>query len=166
MDKAGVGYIGANYDYSRSGPRWVTLCPVRAGPSGRLAAGVEPAHVGTADPRPASSRRMQGAAGPWAGIELAPCGGTPKWNGRNQGRRQERRWASSWSPEHIASRLCIDFPDDEAMRILHEAIYQALYIQGRGALKRELAACLRTGRALRVPRARARQRPAGHVTRR
>ncbi len=40
------------------------------------------------------------------------------------------------------------------MRISHEAIYQALYIQGRGALKRELTACLRTGRALRVPRAR------------
>ena len=40
------------------------------------------------------------------------------------------------------------------MRISHEAIYQALYVQGRGALKRELTACLRTGRALRVPRAR------------
>jgi IS30 family transposase len=44
------------------------------------------------------------------------------------------------------------------MRISHEAIYQALYIQGRGALRRELTACLRTGRALRVPRARARRR--------
>jgi IS30 family transposase len=50
------------------------------------------------------------------------------------------------------------------MRISHEAIYQSLYVQGRGALKRELVACLRTGRALRVPRARARQRPNGHVT--
>jgi IS30 family transposase len=50
------------------------------------------------------------------------------------------------------------------MRISHEAIYQALYVQGRGALKRELVACLRTGRALRVPRARARRRPGGHVT--
>jgi len=44
------------------------------------------------------------------------------------------------------------------MRISHEAIYQALYIQGRGALRRELSACLRTGRVLRVPRARTRQR--------
>ena len=70
-------------------------------------------------------------------------------------RRQDRRWATAWSPEQIANRLQVDFPDDESMRIRHEAIYQALYVQGRGALKRELVACLRTGRALRVPRARA-----------
>ena len=50
------------------------------------------------------------------------------------------------------------------MRISHEVIYQALYVQSRGALKRELVACLRTGRALRVPRARARKQPGGHVT--
>jgi IS30 family transposase len=54
--------------------------------------------------------------------------------------------------------LRIDFPDDESMRISHETLYQALYIQGRGALRRELSACLRTGRARRVPRARTRQR--------
>jgi IS30 family transposase len=54
--------------------------------------------------------------------------------------------------------LRIDFPHDETMRISHEAIYQALYIQGRGALRRELSACLRTGRALRVSRARTQQR--------
>jgi len=88
----------------------------------------------------------------------------PAWKGRNKARRQDRRWASSWSPEQIANRLPIDFPDDESMRISHEAIYQALYIQGRGALQRELVACLRTGRALRVPRARTRQRSGGHVT--
>ena len=50
------------------------------------------------------------------------------------------------------------------MRISHEAIYQALFIEGRGALKRELVACLRTGRALREPRARSRNKPQGHVT--
>jgi IS30 family transposase len=65
---------------------------------------------------------------------------------------------SAWSPEQIANRLPIDFFDDESMRISHEAIYQALYIQGRGALRRDLTACLRTGRALRVPRARAQGR--------
>jgi len=86
------------------------------------------------------------------------------WKGRNKPRRQDRRWASAWSPEQISHRLRIDFPDDDCMRISHEAIYQALYVQSRGALKRELVACLRTGRALRVPRARARQRAGGHVT--
>jgi IS30 family transposase len=50
------------------------------------------------------------------------------------------------------------------MRISHEAIYQALYIQGRGALRRELCACLRTGRALRVPRARTRQQGKSFIT--
>jgi len=49
------------------------------------------------------------------------------------------------------------------MRISHEAIYQALYVQGRGALRRELVACLRTGRALRVPRARTRGRGKGFI---
>jgi IS30 family transposase len=78
--------------------------------------------------------------------------------GRRHGRRADRRWAKAWSPEQISNRLRVDFPDDESMRISHEAIYQALYIQGRGALKRELVACLRTGRALRVPRARTRGR--------
>ena len=89
---------------------------------------------------------------------------TTKWNGRNRARRQDRRWANAWSPEQIANRLPVEFPDDESMRISHEAIYQALYVQGRGALKRELVACLRTGRALRVPRARARQRRDGIIT--
>lgn len=78
--------------------------------------------------------------------------------GRRHGRRTDRRWATSWSPEQISNRLKLDFPEDETMRISHEAIYQALFIQGRGALKRELVACLRTGRALRVPRARTRSR--------
>jgi IS30 family transposase len=79
------------------------------------------------------------------------------WTGRRHGRRQDRRWATSWSPEQISARLKLDFPDDESMRVSHEAIYQALYVQGRGALRRELVTCLRTGRALRVPRARTRR---------
>ena len=60
--------------------------------------------------------------------------------------------------EQIARRLPVDFPDDETMRISYEAIYQALFVQGRGALRHELTACLRTGRALRMPRARTRGR--------
>ena len=53
------------------------------------------------------------------------------------------RWAQAWSPEQISNRLIeVDFPDDASMRISHEAIYQALYVQGRGALRRELTACL------------------------
>jgi len=87
-----------------------------------------------------------------------------RWIGRRHGRRQDRRWARSWSPEQIANRLRVDFPHDETMRISHEAIYQALYVQGRGALRRELVSCLRTGRALRVPRARTQGRGKKFVT--
>jgi IS30 family transposase len=92
------------------------------------------------------------------GPDVAP------WKGRNKPHRRDRRWSTAWSPQQIANRLPVDFPDDESMRISHEAIYQSLYIEGRGALKRELVACLRTGRALRVPRARSRSKPGGHVT--
>ena len=92
------------------------------------------------------------------------AGPVAAWSGRNKPRRGDRRWATAWSPEQIANRLPLEFPDDESMRISHEAIYQALFIQSRGALKRELVACLRTGRALRVPRARAKRQTWAHVT--
>src|SRR6266700_5772165 len=59
-----------------------------------------------------------------------------------------------WSPEQISVMLKREFPGDAEMRVSHETIYQAIYVQGRGALRRELAACLRTGRALRKPRRR------------
>jgi transposase, IS30 family len=96
------------------------------------------------------------------GKTLGPAG--PKWNGKNKPHRGDRSWVQGWSPQQIANRLKVDFPDDESMRISHEAIYQALYVESRGALKRELVACLRTGRALRVPRARSRQKAWAHVT--
>jgi IS30 family transposase len=86
------------------------------------------------------------------------------WKGRRHGRRADRRWARAWSPQQISHRLRLDFPDDASMRVSHEAIYQSLYVQGRGALTRELTACLRTGRALRVPRARTRGRGKSFVT--
>jgi len=59
-----------------------------------------------------------------------------------------------WSPVQISARLRIEFPGDPMMRVSHETIYQALYVQGRGELRRELARCLRTGRARRRPRGR------------
>ena len=59
-----------------------------------------------------------------------------------------------WSPVQIAARLRIEHPGDPMMRVSHETIYQALYVQGRGELRRELARCLRTGRARRRPRGR------------
>jgi IS30 family transposase len=86
------------------------------------------------------------------------------WVGRRHGRRQDRRWGVAWSPEQISNRLKIDFPDDESMRVSAETIYQSLYVQGRGALKRELTACLRTGRALREPRARTKRTGRSFVT--
>ena len=94
----------------------------------------------------------------------AVSGPSVPWKGRRHGRRQHRRWGRAWSPAQIAHRLPLDFPDDLTMRVSHEAIYQALYVQGRGALRHELAACLRTGRALRVPRARTRRPRKGFVT--
>jgi IS30 family transposase len=104
-----------------------------------------------------------------AGVVVAPSGApvpgpAVRWKGRRHGPRKHRRWANAWSPEQIARRLPVDFPDDGTMRISHEAIYQALFIQGRGALRRELTACLRTGRALRVPRARTRERGKGFIS--
>jgi IS30 family transposase len=104
-----------------------------------------------------------------AGSVVAP-GGTAvpgpsvPWKGRRHGPRQNRRWGKAWSPQQIAQRLRLDYPEDSTMRISHEAIYQALYVQGRGALKRELTQCLRTGRALRVPRARSRRRGKSFIT--
>jgi IS30 family transposase len=104
-----------------------------------------------------------------AGAVVAPggsavAGPAVPWRGRRHGRRQRRRWGMAWSPQQIAERLRLDYADDVTMRISHEAIYQALYVQGRGALKRELTACLRTGRALRVPRARSRGRGKSFIT--
>jgi IS30 family transposase len=86
------------------------------------------------------------------------------WAGRRHGRRQDRRWGTAWSPEQISQRLKVEFPEDKSMRVSHETIYASLYVQGRGALKRELTACLRTGRALRVPRARIQGRGKKFVT--
>ena len=73
-------------------------------------------------------------------------------------REVQTRLENRHSPEQIARRLREDFPDEPEMWVSHETIYQSLYVQGRGGLKRELAACLRTGRALRRPRRQADRR--------
>ena len=67
-------------------------------------------------------------------------------------REVQDRLRRNHSPEQIAARLRADFPDDPEMWVSHETIYQSLYVQGRGALKRELTRHLRTGRSLRKPR--------------
>jgi len=74
--------------------------------------------------------------------------------------RVETDLEQRWSPQQISRRLRAQFPDDPEMQVSHETIYQSLYVQGRGALRRELASYLRTGRAIRKPR---RGRPAGRI---
>ncbi|HVM20111.1 MAG TPA: IS30 family transposase [Egibacteraceae bacterium] len=69
-------------------------------------------------------------------------------------RRVTRDLQRLWSPQQIARRLRDEFGDDPTMTISHETIYQSIYVQGRGELRRELARCLRTGRAKRKPRGR------------
>ena len=76
---------------------------------------------------------------------------------RLAGNARLRSWVAArleerWSPEQISVMLEREFPGDPEMRVSHETIYQSVYVQGRGALRRELAVCLRTGRALRKPR--------------
>ncbi len=69
--------------------------------------------------------------------------------------RQVEEWLKQWwSPEEISQRLRMEFPDDQMMWVSHETIYQALFVQGRGELRRELTRCLRTGRARRRPQGR------------
>jgi IS30 family transposase len=70
------------------------------------------------------------------------------------------RLEQRWSPQQIAARLVIDFPDDPEMRVSHETIYQSLFVQSRGALRRELTACLRSGRIHRRARG---SRPGGSL---
>jgi IS30 family transposase len=68
-----------------------------------------------------------------------------------------------WSPQQIAAQLICDYPDDLNMRVSHETIYKTLFIQARGALRKELTACLRTGRAQRRPHMRTEQSGAGRL---
>jgi IS30 family transposase len=71
--------------------------------------------------------------------------------------RVEELLEQHWSPQQIAARLRLEFPDDPRMQVSHETIYQSLFVQARGALRKDLAKCLRTGRT----RRRAQGRPQG-----
>ena len=78
-------------------------------------------------------------------------------------RAVERGLRAQWSPQQIAARLISDYPDDLTMRVSHETIYRTLFIQARGALRKELTTCLRTGRAQRRPRLRSEHSGVGRL---
>jgi transposase, IS30 family len=78
-------------------------------------------------------------------------------------REVERGLSAHWSPQQIAARLICDYPDDLDMRVSHETIYRTLFVQARGALRKELTACLRTGRTQRRPHMRTEQSGAGRL---
>jgi len=78
-------------------------------------------------------------------------------------RAVERGLRAQWSPQQIAARLISDYPNDLTMRVSHETIYRTLFIQARGALRKELTTCLRTGRAQRRPRLRSEQSGVGRL---
>ena len=78
-------------------------------------------------------------------------------------REVERGLRAHWSPQQIAARLICDYPDDVDMRVSHETIYRTLFVQARGALRKELTACLRTGRTQRRPHMRTEQSGAGRL---
>src|SRR3954470_12718481 len=146
---------GGKLEYRASVAQWKAELVARRPKTAKLA-GNEQLREYVQDRLAGKVRRPDGTA--VAGPAVKP------WKGRNKPRRQDRRWARAWSPEQISARLKVDFADDPGMRISHEAIYQSLFVQGRGALARELTACLRTGRALRVPRARVGARGKGFIS--
>jgi IS30 family transposase len=77
-------------------------------------------------------------------------------------RDQVTKWLlKCWSPDEIAQRLRLDFPDDPMMHVSHETIYQSLYVQGRGELRRELTRCLRSRRTDR--KSQTRSKKVGHI---
>lgn len=75
----------------------------------------------------------------------------------------ERRLLERWSPQQIAARLVCDYPDDLEMRVSHETIYRSLFVQARGALRKELTACLRTGRTQRFSHKRTEHSGTGRI---
>ena len=147
------------------GPGGLTLADreeISLGLHGREACAVIAARLGKA--ASTVSREVAGNGG---------RGGYRAWRAHQRARERARRpkvlklacprlaaqvtgWLEAWwSPQEISARLRIEFAGDPMMQVSHETIYQALFVQGRGELRRELARCLRTGRA----RRRSRHRP-------
>jgi IS30 family transposase len=131
--------------------------------------GVHAGESFTAIARPAGEGDLHGVAGGGRGRRPAQY---RAWRAHQRTQQQARRpktpklahaplaervsgWLAEWrSPVQISARLRIQFAGDPMMWVSHETIYQALYVQGRGELRRELARCLRIGRAKRRPRGR------------
>ena len=109
------------------------------------------AHPGTGDYRPHAAQRRCEERRPRP--KTGKIGSSPELREFIQDRLELR-----WSPEQISKTLRKDFPDRPEMHVVHETIYQALYVQGRGELRRELTRALRTGRAIRKPRRQADRR--------
>lgn len=106
------------------------------------------AHPATGDYRPHAAHRRAHARR--ARPKLGKLAANPKLHALVQERLSRRKW----SPEQITAHLRTSFPDDPSMQVSPETIYQALYVQGRGELRREVARCLRTGRTVRKPQRR------------
>mgnify|MGYP001672329652 CR=1 FL=1 len=109
------------------------------------------------------SRAGSSAGSPAPNGHVVAGPGTRQWEGLSEPHRAGRCWSKAWGPERVSGRLSIGFPGNEFMWISPEALHHVLFIEGCGELKRDLVTCLRTGRVLRIPRQRSRDKPQGHV---
>src|ERR1019366_8279784 len=111
-------------------------------------------------PRGRRQRRavtVSGLAGAPAGVLSIAAPQEPHKLRRGRLCTQVNCWLGDfWSPEQVAKRLRLEFPDDPSMWVSHETIYQSLFVQGRGELRRELVRALRSGQVRRRPRGRLR----------
>jgi transposase, IS30 family len=184
-EAAGMSRLGAARWVERAGgvpPRWSPGTGLRLSVAEReeialgLAAGESMAAIGRRIGRPActvsrevarhgGARRYRALRAQYEAQESArrPKPAKLAVNGRLRGQVEE--WlALRWSPQQISARLAAEFPDDREMRVSHETVYQSLFVQSRGALRKELAGCLRTGRAIRRPQRRRQHDGRGRIT--
>ncbi len=116
-------------------------------------------------------REVNGNGGPWR-YRACRADQAADTKARRPRATKFRRWPrlraqveallhARWSPQQISARLRVDYPHDLTMRVSHETIYRALFVQSRGALRKELTACLRSGRTRRRPHGR--KDPGGYI---